>query len=134
MIVADQHDVDARQILPRYSRFSAAPRTYPGEGTRSFGPDWVRQDVGTLLLKQHGGVVDESGSQPGAFHTGGRYGLLDVGNETGRRRRPAGQLPSEGVKKTAHLRSVRIVEALSVKVLRKSRVACTLLHESPLLN
>ena len=50
----------------------------------------------------------------------GRYGWLDVRNETGRRLRPAGQLPSERVKKPGRLRSIRIVEALSVKVLRKS--------------
>ena len=130
MIVADQHGVDARQILPGYSRFSPAPRTYPGQRTRSFGPNWVRQNVGTPLLKEHGRVVHQSGSQSAAFHAAGRYGLLDVRNETGRRFRPAGQLPSEDIKKPGRLRSIRIVEALSVKVLRKSRVAGALLHES----
>jgi hypothetical protein len=44
--------------------------------------------------------------------------------------RPAGQLPSEDLKKSECLRSVRIVETLSVKVGRKSTVACTVLHES----
>src|SRR6266404_6137390 len=57
MIVADQHGVYARQILPRYSLFSPAPRTYPGQRTRSFGPNWVRQNVKTSLLKEHGRVV-----------------------------------------------------------------------------
>ena len=60
--------------------------------------------------------------------------MLDVRNEPGRRFRPAGQFPSEGLKKPGRLRSVRIVEALSVKVLRKSWVACTLLHESPFIH
>ena len=78
-------------------------------------------------------MVHQSGSQSAAFHAAGRYGLLDVRNETGRRFRPAGQLPSEGFKKPGGLRSIRIVEALSVKVLRKSRVACTFVHESPFI-
>src|SRR5713226_9471004 len=126
MIVADQHGVDARKVLPRYARLSPAPRTNPGERTRSFGPNWVRQNVGTPLLKEHRRVVHESGSQSAAFHTAGRYGLLNVRNETRRRFRPAGQFPSEGIKKPVRLRSIRIVEALSIKVLRKSGVACTL--------
>ncbi len=62
-------------------------------------------------------MVHQSGSQSAAFHAAGRYGLLDVRNESGRRFRPAGQLPSEGLKKPGRLRSIRIVEALSVKVL-----------------
>ena len=62
-------------------------------------------------------MVHQSGSQSAAFHTAGRYGWLDVRNETGRRFRPAGQLPSEDIEKPARLRSIRIVEALSVKVL-----------------
>ena len=56
--------------------------------------------------------------------------MLHVRNETGRRFRPAGQLPSEGIKKPARLRGFRIVEALSVKVLGKSRAACALLYKS----
>jgi hypothetical protein len=125
MIMADEHSVDTRQILPGYSRFSPAPRTDPGQRTCSFGPNWVRQNVGTPLLKEHGRVVHQSGSQVAAFHTAGRYGWLDVRYETGRRFRPAGQLPSEGLKRPGCLRSIRIVEALSIKVLRKSRAART---------
>src|ERR1700722_7624112 len=126
MIVADQHGVDAWQILPRHTWFSPAPRTYPGQRTRSFGPDWIRQNVGARLLKEHGRVVQQSRSQSAAFHTTRRYGLLDVRQEVGRSFRPASQLPSEDVTKPGRRRSIRIVEALSVKVLRKSRVACTL--------
>ena len=111
--------------------FLPAPRTYPGQRARSFGPNRVRQNVGTPLLKEHGRVVHQSDSQSAAFHTAGRYGWLDVRNEAGRRFRPAGQLPSERVEKPGRLRSIRIVEALSVKVLRKSQGACTLFHESP---
>lgn len=115
MIVTDQHGVDRRQILPGYSRFSAAPRTYPGQRTGSFGPNRVRRNVGTPLLKEHGRVIHQSDSQSAAFDAAGRYGLLDVRNETGPRLRPAGQLPSQRIKKPGRLRSIRIVEALSVK-------------------
>jgi hypothetical protein len=75
-------------------------------------------------------VVHQSGSQSRAIHSARGYGLLDVGDEPGRMFRPAGQLPSEEVTKSARLRSVRIVETLSVKVLRKSNVACTVVHKS----
>src|SRR5689334_14537259 len=130
MIVAYKHGVDARQILPRHSRISLAPRACPGHRTGSFGPQRVRQNVGTALLKEHGRVIHKSGPQSTAFYAADRYRLLDVRNEARRRLRPAGQLPAEGTKKPCRLRGTRIVEALSVKVLRKSRVAGTLLHES----
>ena len=64
-------------------------------------------------------MVHQSRSQRAAFHAAGRYGLLDVRNETGRRFRPAGELPSDDLPKPGRLRSIRIVEALSVKVLRE---------------
>jgi hypothetical protein len=89
MIVADEYGVDAGQILPGYSRFSAAPRTGPGNRTRSLGPNRIRQDVGVPLLKEHGRVVHQSGSQSAAFHAAGRHGLFDVRNEPGRCFRPA---------------------------------------------
>jgi len=67
-------------------------------------------------------VVHQRGSQFAPFHAARRYGLLDVRNKSGGWFRPAGQLPSQRRKKPWRLRSIRIVEALSVKVLRKSRV------------
>jgi hypothetical protein len=71
-------------------------------------------------------MIHQSDSQPTAFHMAWRYGWLDVRNESGRRFRPAGQLPAESLKQPRPLRSIRIIEALSVKVLWKSLVACTL--------
>ena len=64
-------------------------------------------------------MVHYSGSQSAIFHTAGRSGWLDVRNETGRRLRPAGQLPSEGRNKAGRLGSIGIVEEPSVKMLRK---------------
>src|SRR5579863_8153143 len=128
MVVAEEHGVDRRQIQPGYSGLSPAPRTRPRQRTRTFGPYRVRQNVGTRLLKEHRGVVHESGSQHAAFHAAGWFRLFHVRDELGRRFRTAGQLPSEDITKPAHLRSIRIEETLSVKVLRKSRAAGTLLH------
>src|SRR5690242_15270838 len=99
MIVAYQHGVDARQILPRHSRMSPAPRACPEQWTGSFGPQRVRQNVGTALLKEHGRVVHKSGPQSTAFYAADRYGWLDIRNEARRRRRPTGQPPAEGIKK-----------------------------------
>src|SRR5580658_4656625 len=131
MIVTDEHGVDAGQMLPGYSRFSKAARTYPGERAGAFGPDRVRQDVGARLLQEHGRVVHQSDAQSAALDTAGRYGLLDIRNETGRRLRAGGELPPEGPKQPWRPGSIGIVEALTVKVLLQSRVDRTLLHESP---
>ena len=68
-------------------------------------------------------MVHKRGSQSAAFHTAGRNGWLDVRNEIWRWFRPAGQLPAEEIQKTAGLRSIRIVEVLSVKMFRKFRGA-----------
>jgi hypothetical protein len=68
-------------------------------------------------------VVHQGGSQRAAFHMTERFGLLDIRNETGRRRRPAAQFPSERIKKRSRLRSIRIIEALPIEVLWKSRIA-----------
>lgn len=89
-----------------------------------------RQKLRTPLPKQHGRVVHESGPQR-AFYAAGRYGLLDVRYDTGRRFRPAGQLPAEDIHQPGRLPGIRIVEALSVEVLWKPRVACVLPHEPP---
>src|SRR5579863_427643 len=42
VIVGDQHGVEMRQILQRYSWISAPLRTGPGQRTRPLGPNWVR--------------------------------------------------------------------------------------------
>ena len=68
-------------------------------------------------------MVHQSGSQPVAFHAGGGMDGSTSEMKAGGRFRPAGQLPSEDIEKAARLRSIRIVEALSVEVLRKWRVA-----------
>src|SRR5258708_11695012 len=100
VVVADQHDIDGRQIIPRYSRFSPPPRTRPGQRTRSFGPDWVRQNIASPLLKENRRVVHQSGSQSAPFQPAGRYSLIDVRKETRRRVRPTDQPPTESPKKT----------------------------------
>src|ERR1700733_14227204 len=109
MVVADQHDVDGRQILPRRPRFSLPPWTCPGQRTCAFGPNRVGQNVRAPLLKEHCRVVDQSGSESAAFDAARRYGGLDVRDETGRWFRPSGQLPSKNIEKPECLRSVRIV-------------------------
>lgn len=75
-------------------------------------------------------MVHQGRSQSAAFYTAGRYGLFDVRNETGRPFRPAGQLPSKNIEQAKRLRSIRIAEALPVKVFRKLRATATLRHES----
>src|SRR5690348_7969112 len=119
MIVANQHDVNRRQVLPGNAWYSPAPRAYPGERTRSFGPDRVRQNIAAALLKEQRGMIDERGSQSAAVDTARRFGWLDIGNEAGRPFRPGAEFPSQGIQIPGRLRGIRIVKALSVKVFRK---------------
>ena len=68
-------------------------------------------------------MVDQRDTKLTPVHASRRFRLLDVRNETGRWLRPSGELPSQGIQKTAHPRRVRIEKALAVKVLRKQRCA-----------
>jgi hypothetical protein len=66
-------------------------------------------------------MVYQSGPQFTAFDYAGRCGLRNVENEPGRWFHAAGQLPSQDIQQSESLRRIRIVEALSVEVLRKWR-------------
>ncbi len=68
-------------------------------------------------------MVDQRDAKLIAVHAGRRLRLLDIRDETGRWLRPAGELPSQEIQKTAHLGSVGIEKAFPVKVLRKRRCA-----------
>ena len=62
MVVADEGDVDAGQVVPADAGLAEAFWANPGERTGSFGPDGVGEDVEAGVLEQHGGVVDEGDS------------------------------------------------------------------------
>src|SRR5580692_227544 len=129
MIVAEQHRVDGRKILPRYSRNSSASRADPRERTCAFGPDGVGQNIQALLLKQHRGMVHERSTQFSAFDSARRDALLDVGNETGRGLRPGSKLPPDQLAESEGLWRVRIIVALAVEVLREFSIARAIRHE-----
>jgi hypothetical protein len=74
-------------------------------------------------------VVYESGPKFATLNSRRRYEWLDVRNKSRRRLRAAGQLPAQHINESGSLRCTRIVEALSVKVLRKLWGAGSLLHE-----
>ena len=59
VIVAEEHDIDAGEILPSHARFAQAPRAGPGHRTCALRPDRIGQDVDAVSLKQHGGMVDQ---------------------------------------------------------------------------
>ena len=65
-------------------------------------------------------MVHKRAPQLATFDLARRYRLLDVGNKSGRSFRPASQLPTQDIKQSKRLRCIRIVEALSVKVVGKS--------------
>ena len=51
MIVADEHDVDAREILQANPRASSAPRAYPRKRARPLRPDRVVKMLESLCWR-----------------------------------------------------------------------------------
>ena len=101
MIMAQEDRINSGKVLPPHAWLPAAARTNHGERTCPLRPDRIGQNVGAALLEQHGGVVDQRNLQLVCFYAERRFRLHDVRNETGRRLRPAGQLPSQDVEEAA---------------------------------
>ncbi len=120
VIVAEQYDIDRRQILPPNPRRAQSSRTGPRNGACSLRPDRVRQDVHAVLLQQHRRVIDERDAQLRAFHPGGRSRGNNIVHEAARWFAPARQLPLDYIAETSRLRRFRIEESLAVKVRRKA--------------
>src|SRR5437867_12406505 len=123
MIVAEKRYIDAGKILPPHARWAPAARADRGKRTCPRRLDRIGQNVDSALLEQQRGMVDQRNLQLIAFHARRRFRWLYIRNEAGGRFGPAGELPSQGIEKTARLRRVRIEEPLSVKVPRKWRWA-----------
>jgi hypothetical protein len=53
VIVADEHDINAREIVPAHPRASPAPRADPRKRTRTLRPNWIGQNVRGASLQQN---------------------------------------------------------------------------------
>jgi hypothetical protein len=58
MIVRNQHEMNTRQTLERHARRDEPLRTRKANGTRSFRPVWVRENIEPIELNQQGGMAD----------------------------------------------------------------------------
>ena len=130
VIVAEQHNIDARKIFPPHSGRAAAARANRSKGTGALRPDWIRQNVGTDVLDEQRGMVDETHSQLIATDASRRFGYCDVRNELRGNLGSGGQLPSQQMKKARRPSAIRIEEALAVKMSWKCRCAGEIVHES----
>src|SRR5438105_6514668 len=81
MIVADEHYIDARKILPAHARWAPAERADCGKRTCPLRPDRIRQNIDSTLLEQERGMVDQRNPQLIAFHRRRWFRRLDVRNE-----------------------------------------------------
>ena len=63
MVVADQHEIDARQILEADAR-RGDPARPEAERSGALTPDRIGEDVETLRLDQHGRVADPCHQHP----------------------------------------------------------------------
>ena len=118
VVMAEKHNIDTGKIVPEHTRIPAAARTGPGKWTGAFRPDRVGQHVETALLQEHRGMVDQRNPALVPIHERGWFRRRNVPHEGGGAG-TAGKLPSQHIEKPARLRRTGIVEALSVKVLRK---------------
>lgn len=73
-------------------------------------------------------MIHKRDPQFATFDSARRNGWLDVGNESWRWLRTAGQLPPQQIKPAASLRRVGIVKTLSVRVLLERRLVGRLAH------
>ncbi len=60
--VAEQHEIDRRQVGEIDRRRPHAARTEPGHRTGARGPDRIGQNIQSRDLQQHGGVTDQRGA------------------------------------------------------------------------
>src|ERR1051325_8216470 len=61
MIMADENQVDAGQLMERQARRAHAFRSRPGDGAGALGIDRVGQQIDTSELQQERGMIDERG-------------------------------------------------------------------------
>ncbi len=114
MIVADEDDIDLRQILEPHARRTHPLRAGEGEGRGAVRPDRVGEDVDALRLHQHGGMADPGDPQLLAFDAARRHSLPN--RDALRPSRPLGtEHPVDvALRIGAILREARVEEALSV--------------------
>src|SRR5690349_21149819 len=106
MVMADQDDVDRRQIVPGYSELGTAVRAGRRQRTGPVRPDRSRRNVATAMLQQNGGVIHQRSPKRIALDPALWFGRLDVGNKFRRTLRTAGQFPTDDVKQAECLRSI----------------------------
>ena len=58
VVMADQYEIDLRQIAYRNARWSNAFRTGKGDRAGALRPNRVREDIQAANLYQHGRMVD----------------------------------------------------------------------------
>ena len=119
VIVAEQDDIDAREILPSHAGRTVSPRADPLQRARARRPDRIGKNVHVAELKHDRRVVDHRDSQFAIANRGVWFALLDVVDETRRLRGPASELPAQESEEAAHLRSTRIEESFPVEMFRK---------------
>src|SRR5215469_7815895 len=119
MIVAEQHDIDAREIPPPHTGVPMPRRSEERKRTGAFRPDRISQNVRSGLLDEHRGMVNQRNTQLIARNIRWRLRGTNVSNETGRWFPAAGKLPSQDIGECTHLRSIRIEEPFTVEMTRK---------------
>src|SRR5437588_4174104 len=118
MVVADEYEVNRRQVFESQARGSVPSWACPTDRTGPLGPDRVGENIEAVHLNKHGRMIDEGDAQ------------TPINNARGRRlprlrispliptARLAIQLPAQEIYKTFASGRVKITEPVTVEVIR----------------
>jgi hypothetical protein len=112
--VADEDDVDGRQVLEAHAGGAVAARADPGEGAGPLGPDRIGEHVEPVLLEEHRRVVDVGDAHvahPFGRPWAGRAGALLPA------RWVAGPLPAQEGAEAGVRHLAQVMEPLAVEVI-----------------
>src|ERR1043166_4552345 len=115
MIMADENQVDARQLMERQARRAHAFRPRPGDGAGALGIDRVGQQIDTSELQQERGMIDERGGDITGDKRRRQRGLEGGGDVLRPLFSLAGSKPAENVPKAATGGAGWVVESLPIK-------------------
>ncbi len=116
MIVAEQDEVDGREIFEVDSGGAVTFWTRPGKGTGAKGPNRIREDVESAGLDENGGVIDDGDAQSGTVDAGRWNGGHDVGDEVWGTLGAAGEFPTDDAGQAERAAAIGVGEAFTVEV------------------
>src|SRR5712664_4144756 len=117
MIVAQQNRIDWREVLKAQAGRTVPPRTQPSNRAGAFRPDWIGEDIPSVHLDEHRGVINEGDAQATlADLKRRRRSRRSVGPRTPWTRFSM-EHPAHDVPKSSFRDGIQVVEPPSIKMI-----------------